>query len=116
LNPVRYNLRIIRGDDFVGRYRFTTENHETGVRTPINLAGWSVEATLTEVYDAEDVSLIATIEDAANGIVKVELPSETTIVLPKRNANWYLTLISPTNVRTTYMQGLVLMLTPGEIP
>lgn len=114
MNAARYNLRIIRGDDFIGRYRITTENQTTSVRTPIDLTGWSVEAKLTGVYGSVDISFVSSFEDAQDGIVRISLSSFSTLILPRRNSLWHLALTNPALLKTTYMSGSAYFITPGE--
>jgi hypothetical protein len=113
LGPARYNLRIVRGDDFFAKYRFTTENPETAARTPINLAGWAIESKIIKINGDTEFTLAATITDPSDGVVELFIPDFSTILFPKRNADWYLALISPSSIKTSYMAGDVFFITPG---
>lgn len=113
MGPARHNLSIIRGDDFSASFRFTTENPSTGTRTPINLSGWSAASHITNMTDGAEFEITAVISDPSNGVVSLSIADTDTALFPKRNADWYLTLISPSTDRTTYMAGDVFFIKPG---
>jgi hypothetical protein len=102
---------VIRGDDYVER--FTIYSYTAGVKTAINLTGWSVEAKLTELVDGLEHTITSVIETPLSGIVKLSLPRSYTETLQTRNANWYLALINPADEKNTYIAGDAFFLTRG---
>lgn len=109
--PGVYNIRIVRGDDYLETYNISQVISD--VKTPVNLTGWTVEASLTELIGGASHAMTAVVTDAVNGIVQVSLPRAYTSTLQTRNANWYLALINPSDLKETYVAGDAFFITRG---
>jgi hypothetical protein len=112
LQPGKHNIRIVIGDDFLQTFTMSTQASD-GTITPMNLTGWTAQASLTELADGSSYPMVATIVNAALGQVSISLARAYTASMQKNNANWYLALTSPAALLQTYLAGNALPLTRG---
>lgn len=111
MKPAAYDLPITRGDDFVLPFNITSRD-SAGVRTPVNLAGYSFESKLI-ASDGTLTTITVTVVSAAAGSVKLTIASTVTTALTQ-GYKWYFAVIDPSTGKQTYMDGDVLVRDRGS--
>lgn len=106
-------MRIVRDDDYLQPLVIKTKNLD-GSRTVLNLTGYTLESKVTHT-DGTTTTVTATITDAVNGAITLELARAVTSTFVVGNSSkWYLALINPANKKFTYLAADVIVKNRGE--
>lgn len=110
--PAEQGLPVIRGDDLDFSFYVKTRD-SSGVKQAIDLTGYTVEAKVFDESGATLHNMTGTLPDAVNGLVRLQLSRVITATLAKYGLYWSFALVTPSDVRRTYIVGRLHANDPG---